>query len=413
MKYVIIGNSAAAVGCVEGIRHLDSSGEITMISKEPHHTYSRPLISYYLQGKTDLEKMKYRPDDFYSKNRVTLLAGCEAVNIDKKRKKVLLDNGKSVNFDKLLFATGSSPFIPPIKGIESLTRWFTFMSRSDAQAINDVIDEKSRVLIVGAGLIGLKCAEGILNRVAEVTIVDVADRILPNVLDVESAEMVQSFLENKGLRFMLSTGVSSFDKNSAELSNGQQVIFDEVVIAAGVRPNTNLLCALGCDAKKGVRTDTRLETECPDIFAAGDCTLSLDISSGDNKVLALLPNAYMQGETAGINMAGGSETYDNPIPMNSTKLFGLPIVTAGSYIGDAYTVTGENQYKKLFTKDNLFKGFILVGNIERAGIYTSLITDRIPLDTIDFELIKDKPQLMAFSISQRQQKLGGHKNDQN
>ncbi len=413
MKYVIIGNSAAAVGCVEGIRHLDSSGEITMISKEPHHTYSRPLISYYLQGKTDLEKMKYRPDDFYSKNRVTLLAGCEAVNIDKKRKKVLLDNGKSVNFDKLLFATGSSPFIPPIKGIESLARWFTFMSRSDAQAINDVIDEKSRVLIVGAGLIGLKCAEGILNRVAEVTIVDVADRILPNVLDVESAEMVQSFLENKGLRFMLSTGVSSFDKNSAELSNGQQVIFDEVVIAAGVRPNTNLLCALGCDAKKGVRTDTRLETECPDIFAAGDCTLSLDISSGDNKVLALLPNAYMQGETAGINMAGGSETYDNPIPMNSTKLFGLPIVTAGSYIGDAYTVTSENQYKKLFTKDNLFKGFILVGNIERAGIYTSLITDRIPLDTIDFELIKDKPQLMAFSISQRQQKLGGHKNDQN
>lgn len=413
MKYVIIGNSAAAVGCVEGIRHLDSSGEITMISKEPHHTYSRPLISYYLQGKTDLEKMKYRPDDFYSKNRVTLLAGCEAVNIDKKRKKVLLDNGKSVNFDKLLFATGSSPFIPPIKGIESLARWFTFMSRSDAQAIDDVIDEKSRVLIVGAGLIGLKCAEGILNRVAEVTIVDVADRILPNVLDVESAEMVQSFLENKGLRFMLSTGVSSFDKNSAELSNGQQVIFDEVVIAAGVRPNTNLLCALGCDAKKGVRTDTRLETECPDIFAAGDCTLSLDISSGDNKVLALLPNAYMQGETAGINMAGGSETYDNPIPMNSTKLFGLPIVTAGSYIGDAYTVTGENQYKKLFTKDNLFKGFILVGNIERAGIYTSLITDRIPLDTIDFELIKDKPQLMAFSISQRQQKLGGHKNDQN
>ncbi len=413
MKYVIIGNSAAAVGCVEGIRHLDSSGEITMISKEPHHTYSRPLISYYLQGKTDLEKMKYRPDDFYSKNRVTLLAGCEAVNIDKKRKKVLLDNGKSVNFDKLLFATGSSPFIPPIKGIESLARWFTFMSRSDAQAINDVIDEKSRVLIVGAGLIGLKCAEGILNRVAEVTIVDVADRILPNVLDVESAEMVQSFLENKGLRFMLSTGVSSFDKNSAELSNGQQVIFDEVVIAAGVRPNTNLLCALGCDAKKGVRTDTRLETECPDIFAAGDCTLSLDISSGDNKVLALLPNAYMQGETAGINMAGGSETYDNPIPMNSTKLFGLPIVTAGSYIGDAYTVTSENQYKKLFTKDNLFKGFILVGNIERAGIYTSLITDRIPLDTIDFELIKDKPQLMAFSISLRQQKLGGHKNDQN
>jgi NAD(P)H-nitrite reductase large subunit len=257
----------------------------------------------------------------------------------------------------------------------------------------------------------LKCAEGILSRVAEVTIVDVADRILPNVLDIDSAKMVQLFLISKGLNFILSTGVSGFSSNSALLSNGQTVVFDVVVIAAGVRPNTSLLCELGCDAQKGVRTDARLETEFPDIFAAGDCTLSRDISSGDDKVLALLPNAYIQGETAGINMAGGNKLYDTPIPMNSTKLFGLPIVTAGSYIGEAYTVTGENQYKKLFTKDNLFKGFILVGSIERAGIYTSLITEKTPLETIDFELIKDKPQLMAFSMTQRQKKLGGLKND--
>ncbi len=412
MNYVIIGNSAAAIGCVEGIRSLDTAGEITVISKEPHHTYSRPLISYYLQGKTDLEKMKYRPDDFYIKNRVNLLAGCEAVKIDGVKKKVLLSNKKSVMYDKLLFAAGSSPFIPPIKGLDTLNRVFTFMSRSDAQALEAAINKSSRVLIVGAGLIGLKCAEGILNRVTEVTVVDVADRILPNVLDIASAEMVQSFLETKGIRFVLSAAVSAFDRTCAELSNGQRIVFDEVVIAAGVRPNTSLLCALGCDAQRGVATDERLATEYPDIYAAGDCTLSRDMSSGDSKVLALLPNAYMQGETAGINMAGGSKTYDNPIPMNSTKLFGLPIVTAGSYIGESYTVTGENQYKKLFTKNNLFKGFILVGSIERAGIYTSLITDSTPLDTIDFDLIKDKPQLMAFSTVLRQQKLGGAKNAQ-
>jgi NAD(P)H-nitrite reductase large subunit len=354
--------------------------------------------------------MKYRPDDFYTKNNINLLAGREACKIDKAKKRVFLDNGESVHYDKLLFATGSSPYIPPIKGIEGLKRVFTFMSRADAQALNEVIGMNSRILIVGAGLIGLKCAEGIRGRVADVTIVDVADRILPNVLDMDSAKMVQSFLETKGLKFILSTGVSRFEGNSAVLTNGQTVVFDDVVIAAGVRPNTNLLCEMGCDAAKGVRTDERLETGFRNIFAAGDCTLSRDISSGDSKILALLPNAYMQGEVAGINMAGGNKRYDNPIPMNSTRLFGLPIVTAGSYIGDEYSVTGENQYKKLFTKDNLFKGFILVGSIERAGIYTSLITERTPLDTIDFELIKDKPQLMAFSTTQRQQKLGGLKN---
>jgi NAD(P)H-nitrite reductase large subunit len=413
LKYVIIGNSAAAVGCIEGIRSVDKEGYITVISKENYHTYSRPLISYYLQGKTDAEKMKYRPESFYSDNNVTLMLGLEAQKINTKNKTVILDNGDSVTYDKLMLATGSQPFIPPIKGIDEPENKFTFMSMDDAEKLSAKLTVDSNVLIVGAGLIGLKCAEGIFRRVASVTVVDFADRILPNVLDTDSAKMVQSYLENKGLEFILSASVSEFNKNSALLSNGETVCFDIVVIAVGVRPNTKLLCDLGCDAKRGVCTNSRLETEFPDIYAAGDCTVSLDISSGESKILALLPNAYLQGETAGINMAGGEKLYENPIPMNATKLFGLPIVTAGSYSGDEYIVTVENQYKKLVTKDNYFKGFILIGSIERAGIYTSLIMDRVPLDSIDFDLIKDKPQLMAFSKTQRQQKLGGLKNAKN
>jgi len=410
MKYVIIGNSTAAAGCIEGIRSIDKKGKITVVSKEPCHIYSRPLISYYLNGKTDLDKMKYRPDNFYETNNAELLSGCEAQKIDTEKKSVILGSGKKIPYDKLLIATGSDPFIPPIKGIDSIENKFTFMSLSDAKALDEKIESSSRVLIVGAGLIGLKCAEGIFGRAAGITIVDLAPRIMPNVLDTDSANMVQSYLEKKGLSFILSATVQEFTANSALLSNGETVEFDIAVIAVGVRPNTKLLCDIGCDAKRGIHTDQRLETEINDIYAAGDCTVSFDVSSGGEKILALMPNAYLQGETAGKNMAGGQAVYANAIPMNATKLLGLPIVTAGSYEGDEYTVTGENQYKKLVTKDNYFKGYILIGDIARAGIYTSLIMERTPLDTIDFELIKEKPQLMAFSKTQRQQKLGGLKN---
>jgi len=407
VKYVIIGNSAAAVGCVEGIRSIDKGGEIIIISKESQHTYSRPLISYYLEGKTDLEKIKYRPDSFYIDNKVEVMTGREADTIDIKKKIVRLSDAEQIGYDKLLIATGSSPFVPAIKGLEDVRNKFTFMSLNDALQLEKSINESSRVLIIGAGLIGLKCAEGVFKRVNSVTVVDMADRILPNVLDNESAKMVQCWLEKKGMQFRLNDSVAQFNENSALLDSGETVEFDIAVIAIGVRPNTKLFSDFNSSAKYGILTDEMQRTEVDDIYAAGDCTVSFDISTGKIRTLALLPNAYMQGECAGINMAGGNKPYRNAIPMNSTKLFGLPIITAGSYEGEAFIDCGEGFYKKLVSKDNLLKGFILIGNVERAGIYTSLIREQVPLDSIDYGLIKEKPQLMAFSKTERIKKLGG------
>ena len=151
-RYVIIGNSAAAVGCVEGIRSADSKGSITLIASEPHHTYSRPLISYLLYGKTDEQRMKYRPDDFYMKNGVTALLGKTAVGIDPKSKKVLLDDGQTVEYDKLLVATGSSPFVPSIEGLDQVEQKTSFMTLDDARWLEHMVDADTRVLILGAGL---------------------------------------------------------------------------------------------------------------------------------------------------------------------------------------------------------------------------------------------------------------------
>lgn len=153
LKYVIIGNSAAAVGAVEAIRKNDREGRIVIISCEKHHTYSRPLISYLLLGKTDENRMKYRGDSFYSDNKCEFLPGTTVQKIDPENRRVLLDDGRYESYDKLLVATGSSPFIPPVKGLEKVKNKFTFTTLDDALKLDSVLEEGTRVLILGAGLI--------------------------------------------------------------------------------------------------------------------------------------------------------------------------------------------------------------------------------------------------------------------
>lgn len=405
MNYVIIGNSTAAVGCIEGIREVDKDSAITVISSEPYHTYSRPLISYLLYGKTTEELMKYRPDDFYEKNGVTTLLGETVVKIDPQKKCVSLDSGKEISYDKLLTATGSKPFIPPFSGLDKIEKKFTFMSLDDAKALDQVLTKESKVLVVGAGLIGLKCVEGILDKVASLTVTDLADRILPSILDSDASAMVQRFLEKRGVKFLLNNSVSEFFAHSAKMKNGEIVSYDAVVLAVGVRPNTELIKDAGGEVNRGIVIDTTCKTSLPDIYCAGDCSEGFDSTIDGNRILALLPNAYMQGHCAGVNMAGGKETFDNAIPMNAIGFFGMHIITAGTYDGEIYADIDENKYKKLFYKDGLLRGYILIGDVANAGIYTSLIRNKTPLDMIDFDLIKEKPQLMAFTKAERAKAL--------
>ena len=405
LKYVIIGNSAAGIGAVEGIRQIDKSGEITIITSEPHHTYSRPLISYLLKGTVTEQTMKYRGDSFYTDNNCTLSEGVVS-SVDAEKKQVILSNGCTVPYDKLLAAAGSSAFVPPIEGLDAVEDKFTFMSLDDAKSLDNAIDENKRVLIVGAGLIGLKCAEGILDRVSHVTVVDQSPRILSSILDKTGASMVQNHLENKGIEFRLSSGVKKLKTNTAVLEDDSEIEFDILVLAVGVRPNTSLLEGIA-EIDRGIVINEKSETTMLDIYAAGDCTQTHDISSGQNKIMALLPNAYMQGECAGINMAGGDKAFCKAIPMNAIGFFGLNLITAGNYDGDVYAEDESGSYKRLFYKDNKLCGYILIGNVKKAGIYTNLIREQTPLDTIDFALICKKPGLMAFTTKDRMVKLGG------
>jgi NAD(P)H-nitrite reductase large subunit len=406
MKYVIIGNSAAGIGAVEGIRQIDPDGEITVISNEPHHTYSRPLISYLLLGKVTEEGMQYRGSSFYKDNNCTLIANTSVTKIDAAAKNVVLADGGKIPFDKLLVATGSSPFVPPFEGLDTVPEKCTFMSLDDARQLDTLLGNDKRVLIIGAGLIGLKCAEGIHQKVKHITVLDLAPRILSSILDDDGARLVQDHLEGKGIRFRLSANVKNFDHNSAVLEGGETIDFDILVLAVGVRPNTALLNGIA-KIERGIVVNEKSESSAPDIYAAGDCTQTLDVSSGQSKIMALLPNAYMQGECAGVNMAGGGMNFGKALPMNAIGFFGLHVITAGNYSGEVYTENSDGNYKRLFYSDNKLNGYILIGNVEKAGIYTSLIRERTPLDAIDFALVCEKPGLMAFTIEDRMTKLGG------
>ncbi|MDR2526007.1 MAG: FAD-dependent oxidoreductase [Oscillospiraceae bacterium] len=418
MKHVIIGNSTAAVGCVEGIRRVNRTDDIVLIADESHHTYARPLISYLLAGKTDKERMKYRKDDFYEVNGVTSLLGKTAVSIDPAKNTVTLDSGEAVGYDNLLVATGASPVFFPAEGLAQVKPAHTFTTLDDADALLKCVRESTRVLIVGAGLIGLKCAEGLRARTTHVAVVDLAPIVLSSMLKPAPAEIMQAHLEQNGVELHLGTSVKAFRPDEArhgayfaELQNGESLGFDVLVYAAGVRANIQLVKDAGGACGRGITVDAFGQTSLPQVYAAGDCTESTDVCTGQRKVMALLPNAYMQGEAAGMHMAAaGAPLPCQPlglIPENAIGFFGKHILSAGVYFEDGadgiYEDFDGGSYRCFYydkTAQRL-RGYILMDCPQRAGIYTALIRNGTQLPEEQFLQLRREPGLIAFPSQAR------------
>ncbi|MFW5991849.1 MAG: NAD(P)/FAD-dependent oxidoreductase [Halanaerobiaceae bacterium] len=406
MEYLIIGNSAAGIGGVEGIRKCDPGGEIRIISREPYHTYSRPLISYYLAGGVDIEKMKYRPDDFYENNRVDVILNKEVVGLNTDDKKVILENDETYNYDRLLIAAGGSPFIPPIEGT-SKNNVYTFLELDDAKEIKKAIDsltfkgyDSGKVIILGAGLIGLKAAEALTKLGLEVSVVELADRILSTILDKEAAAIIQSHLEERGINFYLSDTIKEFiggrEAVGAILKSGTTINCDLAVIAVGVRPNTSLVKDMEIAVNRGILVNDKLETSIEDVYAAGDVCEGYDMLRREKSVIPIWPGAYKEGYTAGQNMAGSKKVYKEGFARNSIGFFGLPMITAGLINPDGnngtYDVFTEKSiedksYRKIIISRNKLMGFIYLNNIDRAGILTGLIKEQKDIRNIKEKIL--------------------------
>ncbi len=406
--YVILGNGVAAVACVEGIRKVDKETPVVIVSAEERPVYCRPLISYYLEGKTDPQKMNYRGPDFYVTNSCEVLYGRKGVKLDANAKVVALDDGSVLEYRALCVATGASPFTPDVKGLDSVKCKTNFLTLDDAFELESYLDSTTRVLILGAGLIGLKCAEGVCHRVAETIVCNRSPQVLTSILEPDCAAIVQKQMEEEGVKFILGDFVDEFQGNKAILKSGRKVDFDVLVLAVGVRPNVQFAADAGVQVDRGILVDSSLQTNLPDVYASGDCSQGEDQSlDGKKRVLAIMPNAYMQGRAAGVNMAGGKELFEKGIPMNSLGFFGLHVMTAGRYDGEIYEEKSDRKLKRLFTRDGLLVGFILIGETDRAGVYTALIREKTPLSTVDFESLKRVAASTALGKDARKHSFGG------
>jgi NAD(P)H-nitrite reductase large subunit len=417
MKYLIIGNSAAGVNAADAIRKNDKTGSITILSNESFPAYGRPLISYYLQGKVKEETMPYRGEDFYKSRKIDVILNSNVSSVDVVKKEAASDDGKKYSYDKLLIATGSSPFIPPTQNLNGQENVFTFLTYGEVKRLKEAVTKKSNVVIVGAGLIGLKAAEGLFGQVAKITVIDLADRVMASVLDKTAGAFIQSHIESNDIDFKLGVSVKEAvgEKRVSKviLSDGSELLCDILIMAVGVRPNISLAKDAGLKVGRAIITDEYMQTSDKDIYAAGDCVESYDYISGQYKILALWPNATNQGETAGRNMsAGNRQKAPNAFAMNAISFFGLQLISAG-LIGEAdqnsvFDVEA-NKLRRLNIQDDKLIGFVLINDVQRAGIYTALINEKTPLSSLEYDIKSKDIGLSIYPKDARTCKIWGEK----
>ena len=414
MKHIIIGNGPAGISAACAIRNADKNAKITIISDEEIEGYGRPLISYYLGGKIDETNILYKPKNFYKKEKIDLLLSVSAKKIDPASKKVSLSNNKEIEYDKLLVATGSAPFIPSIENLSNQKNVFTFLTFAQSKLIKQAINKDSRVIIAGAGLIGLKAAEGLYGQVAKITVIDLADRVMSSVLDKTAAAMIEKHIAKKGIEIVLKNSVKAVkgeeNVESVTLSNGKELECSLLIIAVGARPNISLAKDAGLKTERAIIVDENMRSSNEDIYAAGDCVQSPDLLSGENKIFALFPTAVSQGEIAGMNMAGGRESFPSSFAMNAISFFGMQLISAGitgGKEGDIFHDEENDKLRRLNISDDNLKGFVLINDPQRAGIYTSLINDKTKLSDLQYDIRSRDIDFSVYSKEVRENKIWG------
>ena len=416
MKYVIIGASAAGLAAAEAIRKNDKASDIKILTEEAYLPYSRPSISYFLKNRVKESDMYLRKSGYYKQMNIDVVTSSKVTAIDTE-KKLVRSGRKSYPYDKLCLCTGSKPFVPPMQNVEGKANALTFLDLANTKAVKSLANKDTRAVVIGAGLIGMKAAEGLVKLCRSVDVVELAPRVLPSILDEKSSKRVKKHLENNEIRFHLeNTVVRAVSKGkqitAVELKDGSKLKCDLLILAVGVRPQTELAEKAGLEVNRGIITDTKtMQTSNPDIYAAGDCCVSVDMLDGSKKIIALWPNAVQQGRVAGAQMSGGEEVIDGTYSVNAIDFFGLRICTCGliNASGEQYcdkTESNGDCYKRLVFEGDKLVGFVLINSSQNAGIYTNLISNKVSLDTLQGDIMST-PSVFMFDRDTRIAKLRG------
>ncbi len=309
---VVIGAGQAGATLVEKLRAEGYDGTLTLVGAEPHLPYQRPPLSKkYLLGEMDVERLYLRPQSFYDENDVELHLGTPVTGIDRAAREVSLADGTTLRYLKLALTTGSAPRLLPEEIGGKLQGVYAVRTLSDIDAMSPEFAPGRRVLIVGGGYIGLEAAAVCATKGLDVTLIEMADRILQRVAARETSAYFRNLHQAHGVHMMEGVGlkrlIGEARVTGAELNNGAHLDADFVIVGVGIVPDQAVAEAAGLDVENGIRVDAYGRTSDPDIFAAGDCCSFPH--RGARVRLESVPNAIDQAEVVATNMAGGSAEY--------------------------------------------------------------------------------------------------------
>ena len=395
MRYVIIGSSAAGVNAVRELRKLSPKAEIVLISKD-ENIYSRCILHEYLAGKRSLERLCFVEADFANLYRIQWMTGREAVGLDRENKAVILENGERVSYDKLLIATGSHTFFPPIKNMAGSPNMAGFRNIDDIEILKKAALTKKNIVVLGSGLVGIDCATGFLEQGVKVVLCDFAGWPLNKQLDQRAAQSYIDAFAARGVEQHYGVGVSEVTTDDRHeitavvLSDGTEIPCDFFVVTAGVRANVEFLQDSGLELSRfGLVYDASGRTSDPDIYGAGDV-------SGTSPIW---PVAVKEGMIAAANMAGVPEKMTDFFASKSTMRFlDISTMSLGEVNPDPEDVSVKTEildrgtvYKKIVHRDGRIIGALLQGDLAYGGVLQQMIARKIdvrrvkkPLFDIDY-----------------------------
>lgn len=415
MQYVVVGAGPAGVTAVETIRKLDSSGEVILIGDEPEPAYSRMAIPYYLADKIQEQGTYLRHDPQHLENLGVRQIKQRVTGVDGAARQLRLAGGDTVDFDRLLLATGSDPIKPPIDGLDQPGIYHCW-TLEDARNIVKYARPGSHVVLMGAGFIGCIIMEALAERGVDLTVVEMGDRMVPRMMDQTSGNLIKQWCIKQGVKVHTSTRVTGVQVNgngharfTLQCDPVDPIDADLVVVAAGVKPAVDYLRDSGIELAQGVVVNEYMESSVPGIYAAGDSCEGIDWGSdGQHAVHSIQPVAAETGRIAALNMCGAVTPYAGSMAMNVLDTLGLVSVSYGQWMGvpggdDVHRLdSDEYRYIKLqFSGDRLI-GAITLGRTEHVGVLRGLIQSRTRLGKWKQHLMDDPTRIMEAYLGATQ-----------
>ncbi len=433
MKHVILGAGPAGVIAAEMLRKHAPNDEITLVGDEPEAPYSRMAIPYLLIGNIGEEGTHLRHGaDHYGKLRINLQRG-RAKTLDTAARKVTLEDGRTLDYDRLLIATGSSPATPPIPGIDG-PGVHSCWTLADARFIMAEAKKGARVLQMGAGFIGCIIMEALAARGVQLSVVEMGDRMVPRMMGPTAGGMIKDWCQKKGVKVHTGARVEAIERPKAEapgllgkiasavglghaepaagapmkvkLSTGEVLEADLVISATGVKPNIGFLEGSGVRCLVGVLTDEHLETNVKGVYAAGDCAEAFDKVSGKTIVSAIQPNAAEQARVAALNMAGRPAELRGVTQINVLDTLGLISASFGQWEGvkggQHAELTADGRHLSLQFDGDRLVGCNAIGWTEHVGVMRGLVEGGVKLGPWKDKLLKDPTLLMEAYLASAQ-----------